>query len=99
MAKYKVGDEVTVRGVIAQDTDGPRCMHVRFETADYVLSVREDMIATHTPKLVKIGDKVTWGGKISGFRLVFIGGKRSVVDLDGEPGLVATSDLAPWIGD
>ena len=77
MTNYKAGDEVTVRGKIAQGARDSGRIHVLFDTLPWadVLAVREDMIATHTPKPreLEVGDVVGLEGAPEHFRWTVIG--------------------------
>ena len=102
MTEYKTGDEVTVRGWVIKDSiDDPKCVDVGFNSLVAGLRIHYSEIATHTPKPYepKVGDMVTWGDRIFGYKLVFIGTDYVAVDQQGEPCIVLKTDIKPRLSD
>lgn len=70
MAKFRAGDEVTVRGTIhlidTNDTEMPLSVVVTTGKTPIPLWVAESAIVTHTPKPREFvpGDMVTWGNGV-----------------------------------
>lgn len=76
VSKIKVGDEVTVRGVVAdtRHADSTAPVAVSFSGVCHSHWVNSSAIATHTPKPreFKPGDRVTWGSGYVIYELVAI---------------------------